>query len=99
MAQYEIPLSAQAQRFGITILDATYTMRVQFADAPGGGWFLDISNEAGEALLTGLPLVAGIDLLAQHRHLGMGIRLWVTGTENPAYEDLGINSHLIFEAL
>ena len=97
--QYEIPLSGKAQQFGISVLDVNYTMRVQYAAAQDAGWFLDIANEAGEAILTGLPLLPGVDLLAPHRHLGMGITLSITGDTAPAYADLGTNARLIFEAI
>lgn len=97
MAQYEIPLTAQAQRFAVDILGRTCTVRVQYAVADQGGWFLDITDESGTDLVCGVPLVSGVDLLAQHRHLGLGVKLWMTAT--PTYAELGASAKLIFEAL
>lgn len=96
--QYQIPLSAQAQRFKIDIAGKTYTLRFQYADAADGGWFMDIGDANGADLVTGLPLVSGIDLLGQHKHLDIGVTLWLTSPEPPAYSELGTSSLLIFEA-
>ncbi|MNT70290.1 hypothetical protein D3C72_2086560 [compost metagenome] len=59
---------------------------------------LDIADANNAPLVSGIPLVTGVDLLAQFRHLGFAGRLWVQGADNPddvpTYEDLGIGSHL-----
>lgn len=35
-------------------------------------WVLNISNSAGEALISGLPVVPSRDLLEQYKYLGIG---------------------------
>jgi hypothetical protein len=34
-------------------------------------------------IVNGIPLVTGVDLLAQYRYLGFSGRLWVQGADNP----------------
>lgn len=99
--QYEIPLTPVAQSFQIQIIETNYTLRVQYAVAEEGGWFLDIADATGADLVTGIPLVCGVDLLAQHRHLGLGVTLFMITPDDipPAYSELGTTGHLVFEAI
>lgn len=101
MAQtYEIPLTPQAQTFSVTLAGAAYEMTLTWRDAPalGGGWFLDIADQSGNALIQGVPLVTGADLLAQYDYLGLGFQLYVQSdgdpTAVPTYTSLGVTSHL-----
>ncbi len=98
MNYFEIPLSPQPQRFTITLGAVDYRLTVQYRKAGGAGWVLDIADTNNAPLVTGIPLVTGVDLLAQYRHLGFAGRLWVQGAADPdnvpTYEDLGIGSHL-----
>lgn len=101
MANYfEIPLSPEPQRFTITLGGVDYRLTVQYRKAGGAGWVLDIADASNQPLISGLPLVTGVDLLAQYRHLQFGGRLWVQGAENPddvpTYDDLGIGSHVFW---
>lgn len=97
---YEIPLSPDPQRFTVTLSGVDYRLTVQYRDAGGAGWMLDIADANNQALVSGLPLVTGVDLLSQYRHLEFGGRLWVQGSANPdevpTFEDLGIGSHLFW---
>jgi len=97
---YEIPLSPDPQRFTVTLSGVDYRMTVQYRDAGGAGWVLDIADANNQALVSGLPLVTGVDLLGQYRHLDFGGRLWVQGSANPddvpTFEDLGIGSHVFW---
>ena len=46
----------------------------------------------GSAAVYGLPLVTGVDLLAQHKHLGLGglsVQWSGGGMEYPSFEDMG----------
>lgn len=100
MTSYEIPLVAGNQTFTVSLGEIEYRMRLVYRDAIDGGWVLDISDEEGAAILLGLPLVTGADLLAQHRHLGIGGggALWcftTGGTDAvPTFDNLGGLSHL-----
>jgi hypothetical protein len=101
MAQaYEIPLTPQAQVFSITLAGVSYQFTLVWRDAPGGGWFLDIADQNSNPLVLGLPLVTGVDLLAQYPHLNFSGTLTVvtSGDTNavPTYTNLGTASKLIF---
>lgn len=100
MATYEIPLSAEGQTFAIALGGVTYQLTLVYRDAAGGGWVLDIADAQGVALLRGVPLVTGADLLAQHRALGFVGSLVVQTDHNPdaapTFENLGSTSHLYF---
>lgn len=101
MAQtYEIPLTPQAQTFGVTLAGKAYQMTLTWRDAPAlnGGWVLDIADQNGDVLLQGVALVTGADLLAQYGYLGFGFQLYVQSDGDPmavpTYESLGVSSHL-----
>lgn len=95
---YEIPLSADAQRFKVLLSGIEYQMTLIYR--PGAGWVLDIANRQGVAIVSGVPLVTGADLLAQYAHLGFSGRLWVRGSidpdEVPTFENLGSESFLFW---
>jgi predicted Zn-dependent protease with MMP-like domain len=97
---YEIPLTPDPQRFTVTLSGVDYRMTVQYRDAGGAGWVLDIADATNQPLVSGVPLVTGADLLGQYRHLDFGGRLWVQGAANPddvpTFEDLGIGSHVFW---
>ena len=97
---FEIPLSPDPQRFTITLGGVDYRLTVQYRKAGGAGWVLDIADASNQPLVRGLPLVTGVDLLGQYRHLEFGGRLWVQGSANPddvpTFEDLGIGSHVFW---
>lgn len=92
----EIPLTADNQQFSITLADTTWQVRIIWR---GSCWMMDLQDERGEALVSGLPLVTGGDLLAQYAWLQPGIKLIVVCDANdqdyPTQTDLGSNSHLM----
>lgn len=98
MNVYEIPLSAQPQTFTITLGGIDYRLTVQYRDAPGAGWILDIADSFGSSIVNGIPLVTGVDLLVQHQHLGFRGQLRVQGEEYPdevpTFDNLGLWSKL-----
>lgn len=99
----EIPFrAAQAQRFGITLAGTPYNMRLTYNVAQDGRWILDIGDASGALLVAGIPLVTGVDLLAQYAYLGFGGTLVVTtdrgAGEVPTFDGLGVTSHLYFIA-
>lgn len=100
MAIYEIPLASKPEAFQIKLAGVTYKLNVVWRDAPRGGWFLDISDAGGNAIVAGVPLVTGADLLAQYAYLGIGGELWVQTDGDPAavptFDNLGSESHLYF---
>lgn len=99
MTPYEIPLSPTPQSFTIPLAGATYRLTVKWC-AASASWTLDIADAADNAILSGIPLVTGADLLAQYGHLGIGGQLIVqTDTDPdavPSFDDLGVTGHLYF---
>ncbi|MDQ0507423.1 phage baseplate plug family protein [Xanthobacter agilis] len=98
-ATYEIPITpASNQTFSVVLNDVAYQLTLQWRAATDAGWVLDIADESGTALVCGIPLVTGIDLLGQHQHLGIGGSLYVAtdGDQDaaPTFDSLGDTSHL-----
>lgn len=96
MTYYEIPLTANAQRFSVTLAGVPYQMQLIYRGATEGGWMLDLLDAAGNGLVLGVPLVAGADLLAPYPDLGIGGSLFVDAV--PTYGNLGTGAHLYFGA-
>jgi hypothetical protein len=71
----EIPLSPDNQQFTISLADTTYKMRLLWRDA--AGWVMDMQDSGGNPMITGIPLVTGVDLLAQYAFMGFGFSLYV----------------------
>lgn len=94
----EIPLSPDNQQFRILLADTTYTLRVIWRDV--AGWIMDVQDSGGVALLSGVPLVPGVNLLEQYPELGInGVFIVVSDNEAleyPTKTNLGILSHLLF---
>lgn len=91
----EIPLSADNQKFSVSIAGTQYRMRLAWRDPV---WCLDLLNSDETPVALSLPLLPGTDLLAQYAYLNLGFSLFVNsdveGQENPTKTDLGLYSHL-----
>ncbi len=98
MTAYEIPLSADSQRFAITLARVVYNLALTWRS--GTGWVLDIADANSVPLVSGIPLVTGADLLGQFRYLDIGGRLIVLVEGDiaavPDYSDLGTEGKLYF---
>jgi hypothetical protein len=111
MQAFEIPLSGTPQRFTISLplqnnptgALVSYVMTFQYRDAEpsmagGCGWTLDLADQFGNAILCGVPLVTGADLLRQYDYLALGGHLAVASDglpyEIPTFDNLGSGSHL-----
>jgi PKD repeat protein len=96
---YEIPLVAAAQKLKITLNGKPYQLTIRYNNS-AKAWNMDIRDDKGAAVLTGIPLVTGADLLAQYAYLQLGGQLFVqTDAGNqaiPTFADLGKSSHLFF---
>ncbi|WP_407198969.1 phage baseplate plug family protein [Citrobacter portucalensis] len=94
----EISLSPDNQLFRIQLAETTYTLRVIWRDS--AGWILDVQDSSGEPLLSGVPLVTGVNLLEQYPQLGINGALLVGcdvgAPDEPTKTNLGTYSHLIF---
>lgn len=96
----QIPLSSGCQSFQIQLGRSYATLTLVYRAADCGGWFLDIDVEGGAAV-HGLPLVPGVDMLAQQEHIGLGhLYCLVDGrTErSPTFDDMGSAVSLYWEA-
>lgn len=97
----EIPLTPSKPVIFNTILaGVTYSMRLTYDIAQDGCWILDIGDADQNLLVAGIPLVTGVDLLAQYAYMAFGGSLVVTtdrgAGEVPAFDGLGSTSHLYF---
>lgn len=94
----EIPLSPSPQTFSITLAGVSYRMTLIWREVGGAGWVLDIADVAGQALVNGVPLVTGVDLLAPYPDKGFGgqLRVLTDGGVDaaPTFTNLGVTSHL-----
>lgn len=100
MKTYEVPLlAAQAQSFSVSLNQLDYNLRVLW-NVAANCWVLDIANSDDTPLVSGIPLVTGVDLLSQYAYLGIGGSLFaLTDVDTdavPTYENLGQSSHLYF---
>lgn len=95
----EIPLEIGVpQSFTVTLAGKRYLAKLQYRDDPMGGWVLDLYDAGtNAAILTGIPLVTGVDLLEQYAYLRFNGGLWVQTSHNqeinpdtvPTFENLG----------
>lgn len=91
---YQIPLQVGTpQSLTITLSGVEYQITFIYRNIDQGGWFLDIDDTAGNELVHGIPLVTGVNLLAQYKHLGFGGGLYVQTTSDPdavpTFDNLG----------
>lgn len=98
MPQYfSIPLDeGTPQSRGVQLGGIDYNLTVKYRNVAEGGWTLDIADSSGNAIINGIPLVTGADLLAQYGHLSIGNGLgglFVQTTSDPdavpTFENLG----------
>jgi hypothetical protein len=105
---YEIPLSGAPQSFNVALptsgtdptTSGAYRMVLQYRAAAMGGWTIDLYDGVGNALVCGIPLVTGTDLLGQYVYLNLGGNL-VCYSEAvpdavPTFNNLGSGSHLMW---
>jgi hypothetical protein len=95
---YSIPLTNAAQAFGVLLGGVLYNVTVVYRDVPEGGWVMDIADASQNPILQGVPLVTGIDLLAQYEYLGLGGVLAVVNAAAPnmppTFDNLGSDALL-----
>lgn len=98
MAGIEIPLNSTNQTFSITLGGVEYQLTLVWRDI--AGWALDIASSTGNAIISGIPLVTGADLLQQYAHLGFNGALIVASDIDinsvPTENNLGSGGHVYF---
>lgn len=96
---YEIPLTADPQVFAIALAGVTYSLTLRWNTA-AECWFLDIADRSRQTILSGVPVVTGLDLLAQYEYLELGGMLVVQTDHDadavPTLANLGTTSHVYF---
>lgn len=101
MQIYEIPLSPQAQTFGISLGGTDYHMTLYW-NTPAACWMLDLADANEAPIIQGIPVVTGLDLLYQYKYLGVNGSLVVQTDYNtdavPTYANLGVTGRIYFVA-
>lgn len=96
---YLIPLQASNQIFMISLAGVQYQLRVRWNSA-NRAWTLDLSTPSGAAIISGIPLVTGQDLLAPYAYLNLGGQLIAQTTNDatavPTQANLGSTGNLYF---
>lgn len=98
---FEIPLMNVPQQFAIT-LSGTDLIMVCRWNEQAQVWELELIDAlTGASLVACLPLVTGVDLLAQYRHLGIPGQLIVytdgdTTQAPPTLDNLGDDAKLYY---
>jgi hypothetical protein len=96
---YEVPLGPEPQKFSVQLAGVPYICRVQW-NAVAQCWMLDLADSDDAAIISGIPIVTGIDLLGQYQHLGLGGSLLAQTDYDPdavpTFENLGTAGRLYF---
>jgi hypothetical protein len=97
-----IPLQPTNQTFQITLAGVVYTLTVRWNDM-NGAWTLDIADQNQNPIVSGIPLVTGVDLLAPYGYLNFGGQLIAQTTNEtdavPTLANLGSSGNLYFVVL
>ena len=100
MREYIIPLTSTPQKFNISLANKEYRITVRWNAAIEGGWWLDIATPDNyEPILSGIPIVTGVDLLGPYGYLNFGGSLvcWAGNSDaSPMFENLGRENELLF---
>ena len=96
---FQVPFTGIPETFTVSLAGTTYTLTVHWC-VPADCWILDIGDATGAPIATGIPLVTGVDLLEQLGYLGIGGKLIVQTTNDPAavptFTNLGTLGNLYF---
>ncbi len=83
----------------ITLSNVTYKLGVKW-NAFAAYWVLDFADQNDAPILRGIPLVTGIDLLGQHKHI-IPAGMLVAQTDGDAFavptaDNLGTKGHIFY---
>jgi hypothetical protein len=96
---YLIPLIPMNQEFDISLANTSYHLRIKW-NAFSNAWILYIEDSQQNAILSGIPMVTGCDLLEQYAYAGIGGAMIVQSTNDPdlvpSYSTLGSTGNLFF---
>lgn len=87
------------QRLFVSLSGTTRQVTLRWC-APNASWILDVADQDGVLVLSGVPLITGADLLAQFEYLNIGGSM-VVQTDNdadavPTFANLGDLGHLFY---
>lgn len=95
----EIPVRPIDQTFRISLSGKNYGFRLKWNPIVNA-WVLDIADGQDVPLLSGIPLVTGLNLLAPYPYLEFGGALYVLSdgdaTAVPTQVTLGTQGHLYY---
>ena len=96
---YEVPLSPNLQTLKVALVSTQYQLTFvwnQYAAC----WMMDMGDGNGNAVISGMPVVTGADMLAQYAYLQIaGILIAQTDSNAdgvPTLANLGITGHVYF---
>lgn len=96
---YEIPFEPKAQTFTIALGQSTYRLSTAWNTA-AECWVLDIAQPDGTPIVSGIPIITGVDLLKQYTYLNFGGQIFVQNSSDvavpPGYADLGSKGLVFF---
>ena len=99
MARYEVPLTPEPQEFRLRLGAALYAAKLLW-NPVAVAWVLDLATDAGQPVVSGIPLVTGADLLVPYKHLNFGGQLFATtdGDQDapPTFTNLGSAGRVFF---
>lgn len=100
MQEYRIPVSSIPQTFNIFLAIKEYRVTIRWNAAPEGGWFLDFATpDKGEPILSGVPIVTGVDILGPYEYLNFGGHIICYSDLSdtaPTLENFGEENELLF---
>ncbi len=99
MTPYEIPLSSAAQSFTLAMGGVSYILTFRW-NVASNCWILDIADTNQNPVITGIPVITGLDLLDQYSYLNFGGMLIVQTDYMPdavpTYANLGTTGRVYF---
>lgn len=94
-----IPLQPVNQVFTISLAGVQYQLTFKWNDA-NQAWTLDIATPTGTAIISGIPVITGVDLLKSYAYLNFGGQLIVQTTNDtnavPTLSNLGTAGNVYF---
>lgn len=99
MSAFPLPVSATAQSFFVQLVNVIYKLTLRW-NPVAVCWMLDIADSEEVALVQGIPVVTGTDLLAPYGYLGIGGGIVALTEGNPdavpTFTNLGNGGDLFF---
>lgn len=90
----EVPLSNNSQTFTISIDRTIYRLNIVWRSTV---YVMDILDNSNNIIISGIPLVSGLDLLEQFNYLGIPREVVILSDvpyTDPIYDTLGLSTYL-----